>query len=135
MEWLTSIGISAAGLPWWAVLLLLLLVAGSRELIPKLLLWKNANLAERQYDDSQDKEKKDALVTVLEEQVKELKTELAAVRVELREVHAARAKCEVGHAELKGEVAVLRTEIDRLKVHDTANKQQIDVLREDLGKA
>jgi len=133
-DWLTSIGITAAGMPWWATIALLLLAAISRELIPKLLLWKNANLQERQYDDGQVKAGYEALVAELKSRVEKLEGLVEKTNNKLDASQAAHANCQVEQEKLRGEMNVMKVEIERLKNHDEANLQNKAVLRDALKK-
>lgn len=125
MEWLTNIGISAAGMPWWAVFILLMVIGAAREIIPKLLLWRGANLAERQYEDSEARLAREALVEGMQSQINELRAGVAATLSELREVRLQHGKCEIEQERLRGVVNVMQLQIDRLMSHDTANKEQL----------
>lgn len=122
-----------AGLPWPVTAAVVALVLWWTKGVQAHLLIRKQNMEERQYGDTQNKEREEALVQELRDQIKDLKTSHAAVLVELREVRTNHAKCEIQHAELKGKLEVLEVKLNRLESHDKANKEQLDVLKEGLG--
>lgn len=128
-------GLFKLALPWPVMAVIVAAVLYWTKGIPSRLLVRKQDMEERQYEDSQDKQRKDALVTVLEEQVKELRATVSGLVAELKEVRAAHAKCEIQHAELKGKMEVMDVKLSRLEAHDTANKKNIESLQQSVGDA
>lgn len=139
MEWLSDYGFTLAGLPWWAGFVIALLTFTATKGIDAVLkLWK-AKLEERQYEDGLTKEGYQALIADLKEQVKELKVNVQTVLAELKEVRAAHINCEIGHAELRGELNVMKEKVSKLERHEEKNvehqKKLAQIVKEETGKA
>ncbi len=136
IDWITGIAAKADG---WTVVVVLLIGAVARELVPAWLKWKGANLEERKYTDGETKEGYQALITDLKEQVKELKANVATVLSELKEVRAAHITCEVGQAELRGEMNVMKEQMAAIHRHEKANSDNTlklaKIVEEETGKA
>lgn len=139
MDWLANIGFSAAGFPWWAAFIVVLLTVLSTKVVDAWLRLRKSGMEERQYEDGEAKTARDQLVEQLKLQVKDLKADMQTVLSELKQVRTAHVNCEVAQAELRGEVAVLREKISALERHDAANtenaKKLAKIVKEETGKA
>ncbi|HEX7768141.1 MAG TPA: hypothetical protein VF443_15615 [Nitrospira sp.] len=127
MEWLADYGFSLSGIPWWAAFALAIATFFATKGIDAALKWRKANQEERQYEDGETKEGYKALIAELKEQVKELKGTHATILAELKEVRAAHINCEIGQAELRGDLNVMKEKIAALERHEAATKQQVEL--------
>ncbi len=138
-DWITNIGISAAGLPWWAVLLLMLLAGAAREAIPAALKWRGFDFDREKYKDGEAREAREALVHELEKQVKDLYGEVVELSKKHESATAAHAKCEIEQERIRGDLRVMQVQIDALMRHDKANadntKKLAAIVQEETGKA
>ena len=145
MEWLTQIGISAAGLPWWAVLLLLGMAAAARDVVPAVLKYRGFDIEREKYKDQMEKTEHDNLVEELRKRIEEIAKELAEVKREAREDRLTssrllaeekdgHAKCKMDVVELRGEIRVMQKEIEALKRHDSNNTDHVKGLTQAVVK-
>lgn len=137
MDWWSNI--SMHGLPWWAILVLLLFIGACREGIPALLKYYGFGFEREKYRDGLKKQEHDALVDELKIRIEELAKEIEEVKREAKEERltsaklladerAAHAKCQLDMAELRGDIRVMQEKIKRLENHDEANKQNVEKL-------
>ena len=135
MEWFTDIASSLSGLPWWAVLIVVLLsVALTKGVDALLKIWR-AKLDERQYDDAHEKPAQDALVAELKGRIEKLEGLVDKQSDKLDATTRAHANCEVEQERLRGELNVMKEKVAALERHDRVNQEQVKVLAEELKKA
>ncbi len=141
MDWLNNVGFSAAGLPWWAALLLMILTLLLTKGIDAALKWQKARLEERQYGDGEARMAREQLVKELKDRVEKLEAQSAALSNKLSEAHLAHAKCEVEQAKLQGKLDsqvermnAMQIQIDRLTSHDENNAANKKVLKEAVAQ-
>jgi predicted ribosome quality control (RQC) complex YloA/Tae2 family protein len=134
-EWLTQIFTAASGLPWWAMFVVILVTIACTKGIDAALKWKKAQFDERQYDGTEAREAREALVTELKDRIEKLETLCQQNAKDLTDSHAAHAKCEIQQAELKGEIRVqdekikrMELQIERLEKHEKVNEKHVEVL-------
>lgn len=132
MDWPPNINLS--GVPWWAAFALMLLTFVATKGVDAILRVRKAKLEERQYEFGETKEGYQALIAELKEQVKELKGNVATVLAELREVRAAHINCEVGQAELRGEMNVMKEKLAALERHDRNNADHVKGVNAAIAK-
>ncbi len=144
--WLTQIGFSAAGLPWWAAFIIILITVLATKGVDAYLKWRNANLDERKYDDGEAKTAREQLAKELKDRVEKLEKIAESQQSELSATHAAHAKCEVEQAKLQGRfdtqterMNAMQIQIDGLLRHDQTNKENTKklakIVEEETGKA
>lgn len=139
MEWFTNIASSLSGLPWWAVLIVVLLsVALTKGVDAVLKIWR-AKLEERQYEDAHEKPAQDALVAALNDRIEKLERVVDKQSDKLDATTRAHANCEVEQEKLRGELNVTRGELNVMKEkvaalerHERVNQEQVKVLAEEL---
>lgn len=127
MEWFTSVAGSLSGLPWGAVLVVILVsIACTKGVDALIKVWK-ARREDRQYDHAHEKTGYDALVEELKNRIEKLEGVVEKQSDKLDAATKAHADCEVKHALLSGQVEVMKQKIARLEDHDAANKKQKQV--------
>jgi chromosome segregation ATPase len=130
MEWFTHIASSLSGLPWWAVLVVVLLsVALTKGVDALLKIWR-AKLEERQYDDIHEKPAQDALVAELKGRIEKLEGLVDKQSDKLDAATKAHANCEIEQEKLRGELNVMKVKVAALERHDQANKEHVKVVEE-----
>lgn len=155
-DWITNIGLTAAGLPWWAVFALLVLYGVAREVVPASLKLLGFNLDREKYRDSKKKQERDALADELRDRIDKLEKLVTNLQEESREDRvtgarlladekAAHAKCQIEQEQLRGDLRVqnerlntMQVQLDRLLSHDQKNAENVkklaDVIKEEVGK-
>lgn len=134
MEWFTSIASSLSGLPWWAVLLVVLLsVALTKGVEAVLRVW-GFQFDWKKYTDAQRKVKEDALVAELKLRIDKLEAAITRANEKLDTATAAHLKCEIEQERLRGELNVMKEKVSALERHDRANKEQVAMTQEDIRK-
>lgn len=140
MEWFPSIAGSLSGLPWWAILLVVLLsVAATKGVDGLLKLWR-FGFEREQYQDKICHEEESALVDALKDRIDALEKTLSSIQVEFREERvaaakllaaeqAAHAKCQIEQESLRGDVRVMQEQIKSLLRHDASNKDGLNELK------
>ncbi len=156
-DWITNIGISAAGLPWWAVFVLMAVAGIARELIPALLKVLGFTFEREKYKDGLKAMEHDALVKELKDRIDKLENLVTDLQREGREdrLNAARllaeektahSKCQIEQEQLRGDLRVhsermntMQVQLDRLLSHDKANtehtKKLAEIVKAETGKA
>jgi chromosome segregation ATPase len=130
MEWFTSIASSLSGLPWWAVLLVVLLSIGFTKGVEALLRVWGVQFDWKKYSDAQHKVKEDALVEELKKRIDKLETIVTKAGEELKTATAAHLKCEIEQERLRGELNVMKVKVEALERHDAANKEHTEQLKQ-----
>jgi chromosome segregation ATPase len=136
-EWLTQIFTAASGLPWWAMFVVILVTIACTKGIDAALKWKKAQFDERQYDGTEAREAREALVEELKDRIAKLETLCEQNSKMLHEANTAHAKCEVQQEALRGEIRVQAEQIKRMEFqlarlwkHDEANQKHVEQLQE-----
>lgn len=146
MDWLTNIGLTLSGLPWWAAAVIALITVVATKGVDAALKWRAANLEERKYGDGEAKMAREALVQELKKQVQSLCEEVNELSKKLEASNAAHAKCEVAQATLQGKLDAqaermnaMQIQINSLLKHDAANKENTKqlaaIVKERTGEA
>lgn len=128
MEWFTNIASSLSGLPWWAVLIVVLLSIACTKGVDALLRIWGARLEEKKYDDAHEQTGYDALVAELKSRIEKLEGLVDKQADKLDAATKAHANCEVEQAKLRGELDVMKEKVSRLETHDQANQENKKVL-------
>lgn len=141
MEWFTDIASHLSGLPWWAVLIVILSSIACTKGVDALLKYLGFSFEVRKYDNAQKKIERDALVEELKSRIEKLEQNSDKQSEKLDEAYRkldiateAHSKCEVEQEKLRGELNVMKEKVARLEDHDKANKKQVEAVKEEIAK-
>jgi len=141
MEWFTQIAGSLSGLPWWAVLIVVVLSVAATKGVDGLLRVLGFGFEREKYRDTKKKAEKDALVEELKDRIDKLEQALTDMQQSHNEERstaakalaaeqAAHARCRIEQEQLRGDLRVqaeklntMQVQIDRLFSHDKANRE------------
>jgi hypothetical protein len=87
-------------------------------------------MEDRKYTDEQARIAIDKLVASLGRQVEGLTSDQAALKDQLKLSEEHRVKCELEMAEMKGEMKLMRFQLDRLMKHEEFNQRSLAVVQE-----
>lgn len=141
MEWFAQIAGSLSGLPWWAVLLVVVLSVGATKGIDGCLKLLRFWFEREKYQDKICHEEESELVRSLNERIDKLEKALTDLQRESREERiaaasllaaeqAAHAKCQIEQEQLRGDIRVMKKDIEALQRHEIAGKQHVEKLAE-----
>jgi predicted S18 family serine protease len=139
VEWFTQIAGSLAGLPWWAVLIVVILSVGATKGVDGLIKLLRFGFEREQYQDAQQDKEHDALVDTLKERIDKLESTLTTIQDEFRQERLAaanllaaeqkaHAKCQIETESLKGDIRVMKLQIEVLMRHEKRNTESIEKL-------
>jgi hypothetical protein len=140
MDWFTSIAGSLSGLPWWAVLLVVLLsVLATKGVDGFLKVW-GFGFERQKYQDAREDKEHDALVDELKDRIVKLESAIDSIQKSfseermtaarlLAEEKAAHTKCQLEQESLRGDVRVMQEQIKGLLRHDQVNKDGLNELK------
>jgi predicted nucleic acid-binding Zn-ribbon protein len=129
MEWFTNIASSLSGLPWWAILLVVLLSIACTKGIEALLRVWGFQLDWKKYTDAQQKVRDDALVEELKKRIDKLESIVDTQTNKLDIATAAHTKCEIEQERLRGDLNVMKEKVAMLERHDATNKEHTEQLK------
>ena len=131
MEWFTSIASSLSGLPWWAVLLVVLLSIGFTKGVDAILKLMNFGMDKQKYEDAKHQIEEDALVAELKNRIDKLESIVEKTSAKLDVATAAHTKCEIEQERLRGDLNVMKEKVAALERHDVANKEHTEKLKQE----
>jgi hypothetical protein len=148
MDTVSDITTSLTGMPWYAAAFLILLSVLCTKGVDALLKLQRSRFEEQQYEDSEVKSAREALVQELKQRIEKLEQAIsnmqAAYQAErisnssmLAEERAAHAKCQLDREQLRGDLRVqherlntIQLQLDRLLKHDERNEENVKGLKE-----